>query len=88
MKKEKELSEKRGTIANVFNKHRDELFNLIAANRFKDLQLKVNSLLDDPKLEDNPATDEARRVLEKCSKKQNLYYSTLMTYLTGMKVSV
>ena len=83
----KELSSRTGTIANVFSKHRNELFVLIEEDKFQQLQTTVNSLLDDPSLKNNPAIEEAKRVLNKCSSKKNLYYSTLVTYMTGMKVS-
>lgn len=82
-----ELSSKKGTIANVFTKKRDELFTLIETNQYEKLQSVVNELLDDPSLKGNPAVAEAKLTLKKCSAKRNLYYSTLMTYMTGMKVS-
>ena len=82
-----EISNKKGTIANVFTKHKDKLFQLIQMDQYNQLRQEVDSLLNDPELKHNSAVEEARVTLDRCSRKKNLYYSTLMTYMTGMKVS-
>ena len=84
--KEKELFEKRGTIAKVLMKHKDELFTLIENNNYPRLRVRVQELLDDSSLRDNPKVIEAKRTFYNI-KNPNLYYSTLITYMTGEKVS-
>lgn len=83
----KNLSTKKGTIANVFTKHQEELFELINQNKFTELKSRVDALLSDKSLSNNPAILEAKEVFKKSSKNPSLYYSILMTYMTGMKVS-
>lgn len=82
-----ELSSKKGTIANVFSKKRNEIFELINNDDYIKLQSLINDLLNDKSLKGNNAVEEAKQTLNRCARKKNLYYSTLMTYMTGMKVS-
>ena len=82
-----ELSSKKGTIANVLSEKRNEIFDLINKDNYIKLQILINDLLNDKSLKGNKAVEEAKQTLLKCSRKKNLYYSTLMTYMTGMKVS-
>lgn len=84
----KDLSTEKGTIANVLEKHKDELFELIQLNDFEKLKKRVNELLDDSSLKNNSAKEEAKQILNKAAVRPNYYYSVLMTYLTGMKVSI
>ena len=86
MKTDSDLSTKKGTIAKVLTDHRNEIYTLIEQNKYNQVQMKVDELLNDPSLKGNPATAEARQTLKKCSRNPNLYYSTLITYMTGVKV--
>ena len=84
----KELNTIEGTIAHLLTNNKEELFSLINADQFEKLQTRVNELLDNPSIAKNPAVVEAKLTLRRCAVKKKLYYSTLMTYLTGMKVSI
>ena len=85
----KDWTERKGTIANELTKHKDEIYALCnSPNQLNELHDKVMSILDSDALKDNLKVDEAKKVLESCKKKGfNAYTSTLMTFLTGMKVS-
>ena len=85
--KNPDLTTKRGTIANLLSKNKEELFELINLDEYQKLQIRVNELLNDDSIKNNPAVVEAKMNLSRHANKKNLYYSILMTYLTGMKVS-
>lgn len=85
MKKEKDLQQTKGTIAYVLTQHQDELYALINAGQIEQCRVRSIELLDDPSITDKNAVVNAKNVLK--TSKINLFLSTLMTYMTGMKVS-
>ena len=82
---EKDLQKTKGTIAYVLTEHRDELYGLINAGKIEECRARAIELLDDSSIIDKKAVAQAKDVLRK--KYQNLFLSSLMTYMTGMKVS-
>lgn len=87
MKKDTDLTKKRGTIAKVLADHKEELYALMGQNKYAQVQLRVDELLNHPSLKGNPAVEQAKLTLKQSSRNPNLYYSTLFTYMTGLKVS-
>lgn len=81
----KELYETKGTIAHVFVSNKEKIFALMQPSTFNALKSLINSLLDTEELKGNPAIENAKVNLS--NKGFNLYTSTLMTYMTGSKVS-
>lgn len=77
-----DLSKKRGTIANYLTKHQAEIYGC-GSDIYKMKQV-VLDLLHKEEIQDNPETPEAIRILSSC--KGSLFLSTLVTYMTGMKV--
>lgn len=76
------------SIKTVLSAHQDELFALSASiHTFNQLKNRVNELLDSDELKGNASAADAKLVFQNCSRNFNLYLSTLMTYMTGMKVS-
>lgn len=76
------------SIKTVLSEHQDELFALSASiHTFSQLKKKVNELLDSEDLKENKSVTDAKLVFQNCSNHYNRYLSTLMTYMTGMKVS-
>lgn len=75
------------SIRRVFTKNQEELFAL-CQNRaqFIQLQQKVDELLNSDELKDNKSVLDAKIIFNNCKVNYNRYVSTLMTYLTGMKV--
>lgn len=82
MKKEKTI-----TIKQVLNENVTELYDLINKNQYKRLTVRVQELLNDERIKTNEATSKAKVIFANCERNKNLYYSTLMTYITGIKVS-
>lgn len=79
-----DLSKKRGTIAHYLTKHQDEIY--ACGNDVYRMKQVVLDLLRKDEIQDNPETPEAIRILSSC--KGALFLSTLVTYMTGMKVSL
>ena len=75
------------TIKQVLNENVTELYDLINKNQYKRLTIRVQELLNDERLKTNEATPKAKAIFANCERNKNLYYSTLMTYITGIKVS-
>lgn len=88
--KQTPIEQRNGTIAHVLAQYQDELFNLINSDKLLAVHKKVMVLLDDPSITDREAQQKAKDLFNHClcHNKKSLYYSTLMTYLTGMKVSL
>lgn len=75
-------------VQTVLMKHKDELFNYcVSKAQFRQLQAKVEEILNSEELKDNTSVDEVKMIFNNCKSNYNRYISTLMTYLTGMKVS-
>ena len=81
----KELYKTHGTIAHVFVSNKDKIFALMQPNTFNSLKSFINELLDAKELAGNPAVADVKANLS--NKGFNLYTSTLMTYMTGSRVS-
>lgn len=78
---------RKGTIANVLRRRKDELFAFMQArNQINQLHQKVLEILSDPELTNNSAVPEARAIFEKSKNNYNKYLSVLTTYMTGEKV--
>ena len=75
------------TIKQVLNENVTELYDLINKNQYKNLTVRVQQLLDDERLKTNKDVAKAKTIFTNCERNRNLYYSTLMTYITGIKVS-
>ena len=76
------------SIKTVFNAHLNEIYSYLNYREdFGLLKQKVNTLLDDEELKDNESVQEAKQIFKQCSNNYNRYVSTLLTYLTGIKVS-
>lgn len=75
-------------VQTVLMKHKDELFEYcVDKSQFRQLQAKVSEILDSEELKDNTSVGEVRTIFNNCRSNYSRYLSTLMTYLTGMKVS-
>ena len=81
----KDLHTKRGTIAYTLNEHMTELFDLINANNIKGARKKAVQLITDANISDKQAVLTATDIFTNA--KDNLFLSSLMSYMTGMKVS-
>lgn len=76
------------SIKTVFTAHRDEIFALcVNKTQFPQLMAKVNEILDSKELAGNDSVAEAKAILNGKKNQYNNYLSTLMTYMTGDKVS-
>ena len=77
------------SIKTVFTAHQAELFALMQSPKdFGKLQTKVNDLLNSKELEGNQSVpEEAEKIQSAARKGYNVYVSTLLTMMTGMKVS-
>lgn len=73
-----------GTIAKVLNDNRTEIYDLIGANKMEDARAKVLDILDSPDIKDEAARAKAKDVFSKIH--GNQFLSTLVTYMTGLKV--
>ena len=80
-----ELHNRKGTIAYIFNKHQIELFDLINENNILGARQRALELLNDPTITDKNAVITAKNIFTRS--KDNLFLSSLMSYMTGMKVS-
>ena len=81
----RDLSTKKGTIAYILNAHKDELFELISNNNIKGARNKAVELLNSSEISDKSAVITAKEIFTKS--KDNLFLSSLMSYMTGMKDS-
>ena len=76
------------SIKTVLEAHKDEIYSLCySRSQFSQLINKVDEILESSDLKGNESAVEAKGILNKCSRNYNLYLSTLMTYMTGIKVS-
>lgn len=80
-----DLHTKRGTIAYILNQNKDTLFNLINNNEINKARQKAIELISDDSITDKKAVITATNVFKKS--KDNLFLSSLITYMTGLKVS-
>lgn len=78
----------KGTLAYTLNSHQQQIFDLINKNKFQELKNLVNKILADKTLTKNPRTLQAQQELKNASHNANYYYSVLMTFMTGVKVSI
>lgn len=81
----KNLHTKRGTIAYILNQNKDILFDLINKNDLYGARTKAVELINDGSVSDRGAVITATEIFTKS--KDNLFLSSLMSYMTGMKVS-
>lgn len=81
----KDLHTKRGTIAYTLNQHMPELFDLINKNNIKGARKKAVQLITEANISDKQAVLTATDIFTNA--KDNLFLSSLMSYMTGMKVS-
>lgn len=77
-----ELSKIKGTIANHFTQNSSKLWG--CGNDVEKMRKMALQLLEDPTLTDKKAVLEAKQSLSKA--KPSSFCSTLVTYMTGMKV--
>lgn len=78
------------SIKTVLGKHQAEIYALIECSsqkQFSQLVNRVNEILDSKELEGNESVLKAKGIFRNCSSNYNRYLSTLMAYMTGMKVS-
>lgn len=78
----KNLSNKKGTIAAYLTRNRDKIF--ACGNNIDKMKEVVLELLRSEEIKDNPATAESIKVLSRA--RGNAFLSTLITYMTGLKV--
>ena len=74
-----------GTIAYILDQNRNELFDLINKNKIAEARQKALMLIQDKRIKDKKAVITATTVFTKSN--NNLFLSTLMSYMTGMTVS-
>lgn len=76
-------------IQTILSHHQAELFEMINNGAsLRSLNEKVTECLDEAEATGNKSVPEAREIFRSCcAKGYNCYLSTLMTYMTGMKVS-
>lgn len=74
-----------GTIAYILDQNRNELFDLINKNKIAEARQKALMLIQDKSIKDKKAVITATTVFTKAN--NNLFLSTLMSYMTGLKVS-
>ena len=74
-----------GTIAYILDQHRNELFDLINKNKIAEARQRALMLIQDKSIKDKKAVITATTVFTKAN--NNLFLSTLMSYMTGMTVS-
>lgn len=75
------------TIKQVLNENTTTLYAMIDKGQYRELTCKVQELLNDERLKTNKDVEKAKTIFRNCERNRNLYYSTLMTYITGIKVS-
>lgn len=78
----KDLTDRKGTIAAYLNRHRESIFIHQDVDAMK---VEVLRLLSDEAIRDNPETQRAVEIITRC--KRNHFLSTLVTYMTGIKVT-
>lgn len=79
------IEKRNGTIANVLNKHQQELYAYLEVGDVKGCRKKALELLDDPSIKDRAAVTTAKKVFARPG--DNLFMSCLVTYMSGVKVS-
>lgn len=83
MKKSIEL--RTGTVANALFRHQYDIYNLLNAGKIKECRQRAIEVVSDPGIKDKEAAGKAKRIFETSS--DNVFISSLVTYMTGMKVS-
>lgn len=78
----KDLVDRKGTIAAYLNRNRERIFMYGDVDMMK---AEVLRLLSNEEIKDNPETQRAVDIITKC--KRNHFLSTLVTYMTGIKVT-
>jgi hypothetical protein len=81
----KDLHNKKGTIAYVLNEAKEELFTLINTNDIRGARNKAVEIINTGNVSDKKAVVTATMVFRES--KDNLFLSSLMSYMTGLKVS-
>lgn len=79
----KNIQNQKGTIAYVLTKNTDKLW--ACGDNIKAMREVAIKLLDDKSITDKEAVIKARKIFQ--TAKDNLFLSTLMTYMTGDKVT-
>lgn len=79
------IESRKGTIANVLTKHREELFEYLNNGDIRGCRKKALELLEDPTITDKAGVATAKKVFARPG--DNLFLSCLVTYMSGMKVS-
>lgn len=73
------------SICTILNNNQKEIFDLINSGKINETRQKCIELLDDPRITDKNAVHKAKDIFAK--KNDNLFLSSLMTYMTCMTVS-
>ena len=73
------------SIAHILNKHIDEIFSLINDNNISGARKLVIELINNNEITDKQAVITANNIFK--TAKDNLFLSSLMSYITCMKVS-
>lgn len=79
----KNLTKYNGTIAKHLMSHKDEIW--ACGDNVRQMREVVIKLLDEPTLKDKKAVFEAKEIFRKAH--DSLFLSSLITYMTGDKVS-
>ena len=80
----RDLQQYEGTIANYLTNHKNEIW--ACGNNIVKMKQVVLDLLSKDEIKNNPQTPKAIKVLSKLNGAR--FTSTLMTYMTGMKVGM
>ena len=80
----RDLQKYEGTIANYLTKHTNEIW--ACGNNLVKMKEVVLDLLSKDEIKSNPETAKAIKILSKLNGAR--FTSTLMTYMTGMKVGM
>lgn len=75
------------SISTILNKNKEAIYSLLNEYKVEEARLKVLELLDCAELKNNSAVYKAKNAFQSCKYKQSLFLSTLVTYMTCIKVN-
>ena len=81
----KDLRTVKGTVANYFNKHLDEIYAPLNSNDIEGCRKVVLELLKSPEITDKEAKQKATELLSKL--KGQAFITVLSTYIMGIKAN-
>ena len=81
----KDLRTVKGTVANYFNKHLDEIYAPLNSNDIEGCSNVVLELLKSPEITDKEAKQKATELLSKL--KGQAFITVLSTYIMGIKAN-